>query len=69
MTLIPSVGHAGHRNLIAYICLADALDRNGKVMIFWGWGCGNVDVENVQYVCLILPDTRPTYVSVKVPLS
>lgn len=24
------------RNLIAYICLTDALDRNGEVMIFWG---------------------------------
>lgn len=42
--LVPSVGHTGHRNLIAYICLADALDRNGEVMIFWGWG-GGVNVE------------------------
>lgn len=28
------VGHTGQRDLIAYICLADALDRNREAVIF-----------------------------------
>lgn len=35
MTVVPCVGHTGQRNLIAYICLADALDRNREVVIFF----------------------------------
>lgn len=67
LTVVPQRGsRRPGRNLIAYICLADALDRNGEVMIFWGegacvcWGrCG-------VCVCLISPDTRPTYAHIKV---
>ena len=63
------MGHTGRRDLIAYICLPDALDRNRKAVIFrmrgqpvlGGGGPGSL--EGVQCVCLISPDTRPTYVN------
>lgn len=33
MTVVPRVGHTGQHDLIAYICLADALDRNREAVI------------------------------------
>lgn len=62
MMLVPSVGHTGHRNLIAYICLADALDRNGEVMIFWGWGGGGEC--RVCSMCVLYHLTRGQHMSV-----
>lgn len=34
MTVVPCMGHTGQHDLIAYICLADALDRNREAVIF-----------------------------------
>lgn len=49
MTVIPCVGHSGQHDLIAYICLADALDRNGEALIFRDTGSAHVCMS----VCLI----------------
>lgn len=34
MTVVPRVGQTGQHDLIAYIWLADALDRNREAVIF-----------------------------------
>lgn len=67
MTVAPCVGHTGRRNLIAYIGLDDALDRNREAVIVFFFDTGSTCLEGgvraLQCVCvsLISPDTRPTY--------